>query len=349
MKKEKLYNVEFMRAVCAMGIVVFHLSCHVDGYFKLFFNSANAYWGDVVVVVFFMLSGGMLYLNNSSITSLKKFYYKRFKSVFPVFYLTYIIVFVIQAVQSGTIVRENAAPFSFLLTVIGMDGYLLYSVPNYYILGEWFLGALVILYALYPLLLWGLKKHPVITSSVIVLLYAWVIVHNVFEIRIMRNLFSNLLVFYFGMVVFRYKKLLSSIPVFLVSACVLLFFAFIDLSVFDNLPVRDVITRLMGVSLFFCLYRIGEFVTQPKPLKLFFEKFGSISYPIFLVQHVIITKALSIYNPIGVKDYCAVLGAVTVTVIVSAVLIHLLDRLLFNSKLMKKFDARMLDTNPITV
>ncbi|MBQ5994996.1 MAG: acyltransferase [Clostridia bacterium] len=349
MKKEKLYNVEFMRAVCAMGIVVFHLSCHVDGYFKLFFNSANAYWGDVVVVVFFMLSGGMLYLNNSSITSLKKFYYKRFKSVFPVFYLTYLIVFIIQAIQNGTVVKESAMPFSFLLTFIGMDGYLLYAVPNYYILGEWFLGALVILYALYPLLLWGLKKHPVITSSVIVLLYAWVIVHNVFEIRIMRNLFSNLLVFYFGMVVFRYKKLLSSVPCFLISAGLLLFFALVDLSVFDNLPVRDVITRIMGVSLFFCLYHIGELLTQPKPLKVFFEKFGSISYPIFLVQHVIILKVLSYHNPIGVKDYCAVLGVITVIVIVSAILIDLVSKPLLRSKPFKKLDGKMLDTNPIKI
>lgn len=38
-----------------------------------------------------------------------------------------------------------------LLSLLGMDGYFQYRGPNYYLIGEWFFGAIVFLYILYPL------------------------------------------------------------------------------------------------------------------------------------------------------------------------------------------------------
>lgn len=91
--KEKLISIEFIRVFCAIGIILHHFSTDVSAEFKPFLSFANGSWGDVIVTVFFVISGGMLYLNNNEIPSLKKFYYKRFKSIFPMFYIVFLLLF----------------------------------------------------------------------------------------------------------------------------------------------------------------------------------------------------------------------------------------------------------------
>lgn len=319
-KKKRLSSIEFVRAVCAIGIVVFHLSCHVTGSFKLFFDYANGMWGDATVMLFFMMSGAMLYLNNKETPSLKVFYYKRAKSIYPAFYISYLVFFLWDVFKSGHFFfRPDVSPFTMLLTLFGLDGYLLYAIPNYYILGEWFLGALVLLYLVYPALANGISKRPKVTTFVVTLLYAWILIYNVFEIRLFRNFFSCLFSFYLGMLLFKHKKILENPVTFAVSSAVMLVLALVKLPFIADYPALQNLTEhVMGLCMFISLMWIGEFLTRAKLLRVIFEKLGALSYPIFLVQHQIIMIVLTKYTPIGVKDYTAVLAVILAITLVSA-------------------------------
>lgn len=62
----------------------------------------------------------------------------------------------------------NGNPKYLLLTLFGMDGYMSYRyTPNYYFIGEWFLGALILLYLCYPLLTWCMEHAKILTTLVL--------------------------------------------------------------------------------------------------------------------------------------------------------------------------------------
>ena len=64
--REKLNSIYFIKAICALGIIIFHFSCHAEkSEFLPFYTFANGDWGAVFVAVFFMVSGGILYYNYS--------------------------------------------------------------------------------------------------------------------------------------------------------------------------------------------------------------------------------------------------------------------------------------------
>ena len=144
---------DFIRFFSAVGIVLYHISCKLPAEgFHLLYTYANGTFGYLFVGVFFILSGAMLYYNQPQIGSLRTFYYKRWKAIYPMFYLAYLYYFLQTVFSSGALFYKGNAK-TMIWTILGLDGYVFYKIDNYYILGEWFLGAIILLYVLYPLLL----------------------------------------------------------------------------------------------------------------------------------------------------------------------------------------------------
>lgn len=102
MSKERLHNVDFIRALCAIGIVFFHYSgggIHCDYTFLLDWAGGN--YGHLFVTIFFIISGGVLYLNHPQIENIMSFYRKRARSIYPAFWLAYAFLFLKQVHSSG--------------------------------------------------------------------------------------------------------------------------------------------------------------------------------------------------------------------------------------------------------
>lgn len=59
----------------------------------------------------------------------------------------------------------------FVLTLIGMDGYLSEYGSGFYVLGEWFLGFIVLFYIIFPLLRYLLKKNELVMWIIVLALY----------------------------------------------------------------------------------------------------------------------------------------------------------------------------------
>ena len=140
--------MDFIRAVCAIIVVCYHFSCaceifELQGSGNILYRYANGTWGEMAVSVFFMLSGAvMIYNYQGKKLELAMFYKKRWLSLFPMFYVMWILMYVIKAS-----VNHNwfwgGEPKLMLLSLFGMDGYFYYRQPNYHSIGEWFLGAII--------------------------------------------------------------------------------------------------------------------------------------------------------------------------------------------------------------
>lgn len=122
---------------------------------------------------------------------------KRITSLFPMFYLAYILC---------RFLRGNFLPHLydgvplryFILTVFGMDGFLSYRLPNFYITGEWFLGCIIILYLFYPVLRWCIKKIPVVFAIALLALNLYINTHYPFQMPVIWNPLVRVTEFSFG-------------------------------------------------------------------------------------------------------------------------------------------------------
>ncbi len=320
--KKKIYSIEFMRTVFAIGIIIYHFSCHSKSDFLLLSQYANGTWGDLIVTVFFILSGGMLYRNNKKITSVPEFYKKRFLSLFPMFYLAYLIFFVKNAIVAGKLFYGPSA-WTLLLTLIGMDGYTEFAIPNYYILGEWFFGAIVMMYLIYPLLLLVIRKGPFLGGLFFIFLYGVTLYLSFGKLDPFRHPFSCLISFYAGMLLFKYPRFLKNRIVLIVSSVALFVLLFFPLPVPSSLSAH-----LSGLASFIVLFRIGMVVVKIPFFRMFFAITGKLSYPAYLLQHAIILEFFRPVNPTSAGMYLFVLFITIVMIFFAAFLLFMLQRLL---------------------
>lgn len=292
-KKAHIVQFDFMRAVCALLIVIYHVICMYEGmdswsYFPVSSHCVNGDWGHTAVVsVFFMLSGASLYYNYPSLNckDLKHFYVKRWLGIFPTFYFVWCYGFLSQILQVRTVLYAGS-PLLFLESLLGLDGYLYYLGVNYTQVGEWFLGALVLLYAFYPVFCYVYRKWKVLTVFVVTALFLINIKLDIFKISDSDNFITCLFSFMLGMLLLETRKLYEGkLWVSAISlVMILLLFLF-------PLPTNQVILMiLLGFFLFLFLYNIAPWIMKIPVLCRFNRFTSSISYEIFLVHHLIIYR-----------------------------------------------------------
>lgn len=299
MRKERIHSFDFMRSVTAWIIVIYHFACICNTTpiyedFPFLYTHANGVWGENTSVnIFFMLSGASLYYNYPSIQfkSLKRYYFDRFKGIFPMFYMIWFFLYYQKATSAGNLLYHGH-PKSLLLTLFGMDGYLSYRYPdNYYFIGEWFLGALVLLYLLYPLLTWCMKRCQILTTLLLgagTLAFHWPIPY--FQIQRERNLIVCLFAFWLGMLFIKHREQLSSKWVTIPFGFMALLFIFVKVPIDPFLCAQTI-----AIGLFLLFYHLGNIVMKQPALQPFFTYSGSISYAIFLLQHVIMGQVLGLF------------------------------------------------------
>lgn len=339
--KKRELSIDFVRALCAIGIIVYHFYCHTDSHLtKYFYLFANGDFGSVIVNVFFLISGAMLYYNNPEISSLKYFYYKRFRSIFPMFYISFTGLFVITVIRSHNFFY-GGNPIKLLLTLFGVDGYFLYLGSNYYQVGEWFLGAIIMLYFLYPLLLKLFNKSSTLVTILVFSLYATVFIPGIYKIDIGRNLFSCLISFELGMVLTKNSRLWKkNCWLFLLSILV----AVVLLSIRLNYIHENISVHLLSICFFIILSYIGSFLMKSRICLKVFSEISSVSFAIFLLQHVVILCMLRLYMPANDMIAFLWLLAIIILTIVLAKVLTLINTSLLNSKLFRRID-RLLKSN----
>lgn len=315
-----LPGADFLRALCTLGVVTYHFSCTLIYYNincnpHILYRFANGNWGLVFVTMFFMLSGALLYKNNSTIMSYKSFYVKRWKSIFPMFYMAFLIFYIPTAVSNHSLFYLGK-PFSMILTLLGMDGYFLYKIPNYYLLGEWFLGAIIFLYILYPLFLKFLSK-PILTTCILVLLHIWQVYTDFFTIHNFFNLISCLISFWLGMLFMKYYvNIMNFLNAGKVIILAILTVPFILIK-FSLIPNNFVI-HLLGYILFVLSFYFGNIIMKNKYISKSCTFVSYISYGIFLLHHQLLFRVLGNFSNISFTGSVFLLMGMYVLCMISA-------------------------------
>lgn len=293
----RIFAFDFIRILAMLMIIVFHynaflIDCQITAPPLLFIQYANGTMGHIGVSLFFILSGASLMYSCRKGLELKSYFKKRFLSIYPIYWITYAAFF-----THFYIINRLPMPISrksLILTVLGMDGYLYYKIPCYYLIGEWFVGCIVIIYLIFPLLYRAVLKHPRTAAAGCILLYIPYVYFYPFEMEIARFFLTRIPEILFGMYIsaFFYRDTAQGIPHFswktgaaaLVS-CLAVFYIPVPMAE----PYRILWT---GISFFLLLAWLSQYFEWQwilKPCRLL----SGASFAIFLVHHVMMGPLLT--------------------------------------------------------
>lgn len=299
--KEKIRGLDFVRAFCIIGIATYHASIifiNESNITNSFFGRlASSGWGNIFVTVFFVVSGFCLVYNNEYPINIKGYYKKRFLSIFISFYLVWLVMFFKNVFVHKSLFYAGR-PASILLSFIGMDGY---WGGSYYFIGEWFLGALIICYLLYPVLLYGFHKNKWVTSVIVTVLYFIGLKHKIgFWDISFRGVFTCLMSFWIGIMLGQEKvnkEIQKSPLVFVVAADVFWHLYTCKVTGLDSTTW----SVLMGVTFFIAMCVVGDKITKSDLLYKVIKFLSAISYQIFLLHHLIIYKFNSVVKGMNIE------------------------------------------------
>jgi peptidoglycan/LPS O-acetylase OafA/YrhL len=166
---KRLYNLDYLRGLAALGIMAVHLSTLAEG--PLSTQSFPGRYGVYGVSVFYIVSGLTLffvYFDRIQINrhDLGNFFLRRFVRIFPLFWLvTFLTMFVRDIVPSNTRLLYNLTG---LFAVVDRHGYI---AP-----GAWSIGNELIFYLVFPVLVILSKKSKFtfyLLSCIILAIYLY--------------------------------------------------------------------------------------------------------------------------------------------------------------------------------
>lgn len=286
--RERLFYLDLIRVVAIVLIVLYHFNIQVReqapqvpllGSMTVF----RQMMGDLGVTLFIILSGAALGLTPSKWKGAGEFYLKRALSIYPSFWAAWLFVAVSLYALSGAW-PVSGPMWKALLTVTGFDGFFFYKGPNFYLVGEWFVGFILCLYALFPPLRAAVFSRPLLTWLAVAALVYFLFQNYaaLFAIQVDRNPLMRLPEFLFGICVARY------VMPHKVAALVVSLVALAIFSVWAP-PIHILFYGFMlGCACFCVLAFVGSVAPARGRLSRGVSKGAQYSFLAFLVHHQVI-------------------------------------------------------------
>ncbi len=347
MKKERLYWLDFIRTFSMFAIIVFHFNCTIyphqvyTGEKKIiFYEYINGNLAHIGVALFFLISGASLMYTYSQEFDLKTYLKKRWLGIYPMFYICWagVTLYYLYRFYSINPFMVDRRTSSFLLTILGMDGYLSGIIPNYYVVGEWFLGCIILLYLIFPILLWiknkiGINKLMLISLGLYIV---WVLLYNIPQFTIDMFFVTRIIDIVIGM--FIVEKIKNAKWY---HALIGLIIVIVWLKIYINIELMFKI-NIFGTALFFVLMYIGQLLG--KRFSFIFAWFSKYSYAVFLVHHVVLDQVCTHFHGRNfgtLQTYGVLVICIIITFVCAIVLYNL------NSKavsILKRLCSKNVDT-----
>lgn len=325
----RIQELDALRVLAMFFVITYHFGCEYAAaglpFINLFCTTSNYDFGNIAVTIFIALSGGLLYKrygvigceeryptqpsitidvpkNTNKFEQIKTFYVKRAKAIYPPFWILslYIPLSMIRHLLADGNPFFMGSPFKLSLTVIGFDGYVkLFGISTYAFCGDWFVGAIVMLYLLYPLLAKCYRKAPIVTLVTLAILY---VSQFLFPIKY-DELFSALpitLIFKFcmGFALIENLDCLRNRRVAIAAGAIFLAITIVTIPGSRHMDYAGVIAAF---ALFAVVFYIAPRLLRHKAVKLPIQKLAALSYCVFLVQHVGIVWAQAAFIKIFEK------------------------------------------------
>ena len=301
-KRTRIFYLDLVRALAALLIVLTHFNNPylADGGYVLTNFPFGIYVGGLGVSLFLIISGAALTVTYRRPINLKRFYWRRCLNIYPMFWTAWVLATLYFFVTTGGRPPNSAPTRSLIFTVLGVDGLVAnFQVRTAYLLGEWFLGFILLYYLVFPALLWAIDRFPVVTGVVILAAYAATVIvmqryfagypsAMILTTRLPELAFGSYFVLYVRRV--HWAVVIPAAAVLAVSAMLP-----------EEIP-EDVATTLVGISAFLILVVVGRYVAI-QPVRVLVDLIAKYSYPIFLVHHVVI---MVLYEKINVAGFVPV-------------------------------------------
>ncbi len=302
---KKRYNFMNVLRVLSMFTIVFYhmlITLYIYGIRQLdsisfFFENKNMHIAKIGVCLFFMLSGaGLILSSKDGSFNVKEFYIKRFKKILIPFYIVYACYFLFllltsQISLSNTFAGKDIKPYSFIFTLLGMDAYL----ENFGIatcslgIGEWFLGCLIFIYLLYPLLRMAMLKNKFVTIILATVYYIiMIIVYNNIPLFSGVPMYMNMVIkiydFILGMFLILIIDELPRVTLY-ISIIINLFFVLcpVTLPGVDSFQIP-----IQCVTIFIIFAHLEKIFEKANGLMKFIDLLAAFSYEYFLFHHCVI-------------------------------------------------------------
>lgn len=299
-KQGRVFSIELIRAMATILIVITHFNnpFFSEGGYLLANRPFGVYIGDLGVSLFLIISGTVLALNYNRPINIKSFYWKRFKGIYPMFWTAWVLGTLYFFIDSKGHPLNAAPPPSLIWTVLGVDGLVAnFHLKTAYLLGEWFLGFIIIYYLIFPLLKRGVDDYPRLTGVIILVLYAGSVfgLGRMIDVPMSVILTTRLPELAFGMYLVRFSATIRPITALPCALILALFevigrFGTSSLSVVvSHFAFKDISTTVVGIAVYVFLLAIADFLSLG-PIRAVVGLIAKYSYPIFLVHHVVIYK-----------------------------------------------------------
>lgn len=305
-KKPRLFYLDWIRAIAAILIVVTHFNNPYLEPTRFFVNRPfGIYIGGLGVSLFLIISGAALMYNYGDRESLdlRTFYTKRAKTLYPMFWVAFVVANILLFIRNNGYIFVPRHKITAIFSLFGMDGYAsAFGVGTFYVLGEWFLGFIILFYIVFPLLRVGVNKMPIATLCIVLALYAATVAFFTFY-QIPRVpsdilLTTRLPELVFGMI---FVKFIKKVPHWLAAIS----FVILAAQQLTHILKDNIAVTVVGIFAFLLLSYIGELVKSFKPLSACTKFISAYSYPIFLVHHVLIMQVFTVIYPVWLNRWQA--------------------------------------------
>ena len=295
---KRIFSYDFVRAIATVLIVITHFNARYImlgtpiAYSKMIIgaNVFNIYIGGLGVSLFLIISGASLMATYEKNLDWRLFWKKRFLSIYPMFWIAYLFAFLHQFMRLHTI-NQSIPKRNIFFSILGIDGYLANAgVPTFYILGEWFLGFILIIYIIFPLLRFGVLNYPVKTGIIISLLYIATMVFYNSNFPENMFIFTRLPEVFFGMYFHKYLKKVNFKVAFLAVAVLVIN------TVYSPTFSQNIQTTYIGIASFLLLSYIGSKLEANNLIVRICKVMCKYSYAIFLVHHYIIARLMENFD-----------------------------------------------------
>ncbi len=307
MKRERLFYLDLIRVISMLLIVIYHfpLPLYIRGT-DVLHSTANSRWGVAVVYVFFMISGAALFrrYRHRDSFSLISYYKRRISSLYPLFYIAYVLGFMYVFWVRGSM-YSYVPTSAFLWTILGLDGYLNSIVPTFTMVGEWFLGAIIIVYALFPLIYhvvmkrdegMDLRRSLMLMALLSAGTLAVYIFHPLKLIEIKADPVVDLSFFLLGACISEFwGESLSagrlSLPSAVITGLLMALWCFVKLPLgaafsTDGLPLY-ILDSVMAVCIFVFLTAVSGYLEKLCWLRRLITRAAGYTYGVFLIHHLV--------------------------------------------------------------
>ncbi|TYA11803.1 acyltransferase [Paenibacillus faecis] len=287
-QKERIFYLDFIRAISIILVIIYHFNGFINernllGDNKLPINLGNTIGlGEIGVALFFLISGAALMHRYSGNFSTKNFFFKRFLGIYPLFWITYVLTFLYLFYRNKTI-NHSSPNWTILFSILGIDVYMgnVLTISNFALIGEWFLGCIILIYLFFPLLRYIMIKKPHTLLILTIVYYVIIIQFYDFKTPIHMNFITRIPEFIFGMYLMTYCQ---KVKTYHFSIALIISIVILSLPIDMNRMYR---VTIIGIS-FFCVLRYIADLIKNNKLKSFVAFISKYSYAIFLVHHLIL-------------------------------------------------------------